>query len=644
MTAIQDDDRELLLSLYIDGELEAERIPLVEEKLRTDPLWKSEFEALRASEDKVSKTVESNWYDQEFTEKVAERLKTRKIQSWTSDAPPPREPSVLLRYLPWAAACAALLLFGLLVTTWYLQHNRKPGGTLGATVATVRMLDGSETELHAGELFTAEGAGACANVDGTLLWLRPGAQLTVQGARKVTLQNGEVLAVVRPDVVPFQIALPSQATVEALGTRFDVALNAQGVRVRVVEGHVQYKDGAKLVDLLGAQALGTDGALKRFDPREAALEWKELLVAPASNAPVQAEHAASLWPQVGGGPEHNGQTPASGPDVLKEGRLVPYPKVDNAADGGQYAPAVAGLDGTLFVLRPANDKSMQLWNYDDQAKSWTKCGAAVSGISQHAPVVTPKGLVVFGTSSGEVYAYSPREHKQAWQKNVGSSVFGVCAAYNGALLCSTYARLVALDAEGREAWSFDGFTDIQAPAAVGPDGTIYVASRSGKLAALDASGTPLRQTRVTLGTSELLFLPPVVAPSGKAWFTSTAGQIAAWSATGQLEPVGNAGRVALPLGLGVEAVGTKLRFADGSELDLKNAQEPLSALALDASGQLYASTPGTLWRVKLDAGGKRSGVPEAKPSASAEAAVPGGIMILPGKVIVTTPAGLVIHD
>ena len=37
--AIRDEERELLLSLYIDGELDEARKASVEEKLRTDPAW-----------------------------------------------------------------------------------------------------------------------------------------------------------------------------------------------------------------------------------------------------------------------------------------------------------------------------------------------------------------------------------------------------------------------------------------------------------------------------------------------------------------------------------------------------------------------------------------------------------------------------
>jgi anti-sigma factor RsiW len=69
-----DVERELLLSLYLDGELEEERRAAVEAKIQTDPLWRKDFELLRAADEHITKAVHVGWHDEKFTTKVRTRV------------------------------------------------------------------------------------------------------------------------------------------------------------------------------------------------------------------------------------------------------------------------------------------------------------------------------------------------------------------------------------------------------------------------------------------------------------------------------------------------------------------------------------------------------------------------------------------
>lgn len=69
------EERTLLLSLYLDGELSGEQLATVEEKLRSAPEWREEYQSLRTADDRITKAVKTNWHDEEFTTKVRLRLR-----------------------------------------------------------------------------------------------------------------------------------------------------------------------------------------------------------------------------------------------------------------------------------------------------------------------------------------------------------------------------------------------------------------------------------------------------------------------------------------------------------------------------------------------------------------------------------------
>jgi hypothetical protein len=90
MPTLTDENRELLLSMYLDGELDAEQARQVEERIRSDEAWKTEYAALTESDTRVSKVIETNWHDESFTEKVKARV--RSIPLPPTVVPPPSPP------------------------------------------------------------------------------------------------------------------------------------------------------------------------------------------------------------------------------------------------------------------------------------------------------------------------------------------------------------------------------------------------------------------------------------------------------------------------------------------------------------------------------------------------------------------------
>jgi hypothetical protein len=132
MTTMTDENRDLLLSMYLDGELPPDQAREVEEKIRTDEDWKSEYVTLSESETRVSKVVESNWHDEVFTEKVKARVRS---------LPSPGELPALPRPAPrWRWLLAGLVVVFLAAGTAYLVMRTPPSSGPTPAIPTTHQL------------------------------------------------------------------------------------------------------------------------------------------------------------------------------------------------------------------------------------------------------------------------------------------------------------------------------------------------------------------------------------------------------------------------------------------------------------------------------------------------------------------------
>jgi transmembrane sensor len=103
-----------------------------------------------------------------------------------------------------------------------------------------------------GEVMTAAGERTTVRLsDGSIVRLAPDSRLFVPadgGGRRVTLEGRAFFAVSSDEVVPFQVSTHS-SEVTALGTRFEVTADEEGVRLVVVEGRVSMTSGERVVEL-----------------------------------------------------------------------------------------------------------------------------------------------------------------------------------------------------------------------------------------------------------------------------------------------------------------------------------------------------------------------------------------------------------
>lgn len=669
------EDRELLLSLYLDGELEGDRLAFVEEKLRANPAWQADFEAFKDSEKSITKAVQTNWHDPEFTEKVMERV-TRSnmnaaIPAWADNpelliAPPAESKTKSLsdprmKRLVFLAAVAALALFSVSVYMLF-SHGRTssppPLAKLGSVspdavkfsedftrFAGVKPGDIPQTAFFSVKAETARVAWE----DGTVLWLRRDAELVATGQREVFLRKGVMLVHVAKSHEPFTVQLPTGAAALALGTCFEVHAGdsqGQGASVRVLEGVVRRGES---LEARGGEEISANLKVQPFDPREVLMDWADVLEPRKVPAAGLGAAFAAPWPQPGGAPGHGGQSPFAGPAGLAAKAFYDFPPTALGEEAGQYVSAAVGNEGRVFIPRRAVGNKTQLYVLDllGAAPTWKPCGPVMAGHAQCPAVINAKGLVVAGTTANLVQAWDPHKGSVAWVKNVESSVWALAASYDGRVYCSTHQRLVALDGEGERVFKFEGsgLLDLQAPAGIAPDGSLLIVSRSGTGMWLTREGAIHKGPLDLNAAAEGVYLPPVWLKDG-GFAVTTNGAAAGGGQMLRLDTEGRArtthkGLGVWPLATGVFAAGNTLHFPDGKSVPLP-VQGDICALAQDGQGQIYAAIKASVYRIAWNA--KAGDPPREFAAVKNGEIVRGGIAIAPGRLIVTTREGVQVFE
>ncbi len=714
MVMPQEDQRDLMLSMYLDGELDHEQVRMVEEKVRVDESWREEYESLLAAERRVSKVVENNWHDSDFSSKVMARVRTLPKPSTATAEAAQRNATqsqrfeqearnlklsreARIRRLGWISAAAALLLFGLSVHWVMGTKPPKSDGTVavrGEILGTFKVqafnveASSPETQMDrpkshspskdqlekvfAGEVLVARADDAQLNwKDGSVLWLKKGSKISGLKARQMALKQGRLFIKVAADKEPYRVELPDGSVAEALGTRFEVNASLKtgkeenDARIRVVEGRVRCtsKKG-KVVLARGGQQVSTEMAVSVMDPRSVALDWS------TSNRTEAGQNldVVAPWTQLGGCPEHSGVTPLFGPRgngkpsfaakafFAFEGSSLEGDETGRTGTANLSASAVVGRGNKVFVVRNTGKNSTQLYSLDLESRdpSWERCGEPLIASPYHAPVITPKGWVVFGTSSGRIRAWNPNPGphaktghtgEAAWENDVdvGSSVWALVVAHDGTILCSTFKGLVVLNESGQQIRNQDLNGDIRAPAAVMADGRQVAMTRFGKGVLFDRDGKQLAKIDWQ-GQGSILW-PIVVQPDGTILMTSADGGLQGRSGKPPLESItiASEGLGTWPLGSGIYASKNFLLYTGHAqrrkELQLKG---DVVALAQDGSGAVFAAIGNTVFRIE-DPRKNTKGIP-LYDTVKKGTVVRGGLAIVPGKLVVTTTEGVQIFE
>lgn len=125
-----------------------------------------------------------------------------------------------------------------------------------------------------------------------------------------------------------------------------------------------------------------------------------------------------------------------------------------------------------------------------------------------SPTITSEGYLVFAGIDGMVHAVD-RDGVERWAFAAPREIFATPAVYGSTVLVAhDGGALVALDSRGRFLWSHPTADNADAPPTVGPDGTVYLASRG--VVALDLHGR-IRWTAVTAGH---VFAAPALSADG----------------------------------------------------------------------------------------------------------------------------------
>ncbi len=285
-----------------------------------------------------------------------------------------------------------------------------------------------------------------------------------------------------PGVISANPAVSSGGTVYVVGTAHTLfALDQGSGRVR---WSTQFYDGLDLI--CTGPALGTDGSIYTLTQRnpsslqlnaltpEGKLRWQ---VTEPSEKMCSTHDIVEMAPQ-----------------------LIPLPVV--GSDGTIYFTH----DGTLFAVDP---RGVAKWSAP------TERPIAKVLLGKHGEVYTYAEQLTAFDSSGQRQWTSPW-HTALWlHPDIGED--GTIHLVDS----SDYSRkLVAMNPDGSEKWSFTGDPAIEAVQA-GADGTIYVYASNGALYALDA-----QRHKLDWGyTSTISACTPVMAPDGTIYAATYDGEV-----------------------------------------------------------------------------------------------------------------------
>ena len=643
---LNDEDRELLLSKYIDGELSPEDARAVAGRIREDPDWRGDYEELKAADRAAARVIERYHQDSPLAREVVRRVQGRKSVKrlrHTHRRPVVRGGGRWLFRLAASAALVAGAVFGWKYHTAYQSAQRTGAEPLVAASTTP-----ASTAPAAAPLPLSNDLTFSTLADGTQVWMRKGSRLETVEARSVKFE-GEAYFHIAAANTPFTIVTPDGHETQALGTRFDVKTGADGARVRVAEGHVRMGIGhlhdngtfALSVDAYGGTEILPDLRTRPVDPRAVAAEWSKF--APPASAPAVATGMISSWSQAGGAPSHSGMTPLPGPAALVAHNDVFFALPDPnttvqsgvVVAGGNLSRAYA-----MVCNRSESDKQSALMRLEmtgAQRGAWKTC-ATLAGHANCAPVVTPHGLVVFEAGDGSLKAYSPADEKIAWSLPLNAEILGLAAGNDESVICSTKAGLVALKGrDGQLLWRFNGMgvVHVKWPACILPDGGAIAVSEAGVLVQLDSGGHLVRSKQL----GEKLTEAPAASESGDAvWLSSIDGSVARYSTHDGSLTDRHFGKshVTGPLGNGVFAVNGQLTDFTQSAPENMHGDAAI-ALVRDGRGDLFTAFKNAVLH-------QRAGKEPELVHISRGEVIPGGLSLAPGMLIVTTTQGVQVFE
>jgi outer membrane protein assembly factor BamB len=217
--------------------------------------------------------------------------------------------------------------------------------------------------------------------------------------------------------------------------------------------------------------------------------------------------------------------------------------------GGQiYSSPAIGADGTIYV--GSSDGKVYALNANGTLKWDSQTGWDI----ESSPVIGPDGTVYIGSHDGMLYAFNPQDGSLKWNCRTAplymysSPALGadgtVYAAGNDGQVYAINPDGSPIDSDGITIpiWNCQPDEESTSPLvglAIGPDGTIYVGSYSGKIYALGSDGT----LKWSFKTGDQVHSSPAIARDGTIYVGSHDCMIYALGHDGKLKwkyPTGSA--------------------------------------------------------------------------------------------------------
>lgn len=227
----------------------------------------------------------------------------------------------------------------------------------------------------------------------------------------------------------------------------------------------------------------------------------------------------------------------SSPTLSEDEGVVYFGSWDNklyALDTASGSQVWSFAAGSLIVASPAIDEDGNLYfgSSDGIFYSLDPMGVLrwfyiVGSELDCSPAVSEEGHVYVGAYDGKLYSFtgdgelrwtfSARESEEESASRIAGPV---SIGENGAIYFgSADGFCYAVSAEGELDWEFDTLEKVDTGVVIGNDGELVVASRSGKVFALDAFGVPLWESFV----GDVFFSTPAVDSEGRIYVGSYVG-------------------------------------------------------------------------------------------------------------------------
>jgi ferric-dicitrate binding protein FerR (iron transport regulator) len=651
---MNDTDIPLLLSKYVDGELDATDTAKVEAHLASNSLWRSQLAVLKSMDTKTASAVHRFHQDRRIADAVVARIaastnlieKTHpsEISQQSSRPAPRRMGRATGTRFHWGRGIVRMTAAFILCAGMGWGWTEYQKITSGDSVA---IKNEAETPLVLGA-----GTHEVIGKDGTRVLVRNGSRFEFISAREARLQGEAFFSVARNDV-PFKVMMPNKRSIHVLGTHFDVNTDRTQFCIRVAEGHVRFSasegnnTGAQPMDIRGGMQINTALQIEKIDPRKILLNWNTQTVN------CVWKDFLPTWSQAAGGCDRSGITPVFGPDglVSRPERFYDFP----AESTGVWTPAIVDGAGRIVVLNikgaDLEKKSAVVWTLSTPQKSNTlmrEWKMLAQNLAPVAPVIAPEGAILVAEEAGGIRALDANTGATLWSAPTPAPIRGLCVTPAGELIGVGDSYIYAWRSrDGQLLWTSCHIKEeLSGAMAVTSSGTICAVANVSQLLLLQWDGSSYRK----FSWPHLISYPPVVSNTGALFLQDQDGHVGRMDlVSGKIvETLLQHKTLAPPLANGLLSIGSGLEYIDRRIAAHFPTKESIVGFVQDGLGQVFVCYSRSILRLKpvdTSANSETGLLKDMEFSNIVRGTVLlGGIAVTPGQVILTTTKGVQIFE